>query len=253
MEQNSTAQKIKYFSYFVSLIGATSCLAANFSPEELLQSSDRARGGLLKGLEWNVHLKSVDGDSSSERDFSIQAKGDNAMIESTAPARTKGEVYLFNDRDMWFYKPGLRKPVSISARQRLSGQAANGDIASTHYSRDYDATLAGKATLEGEPVVILDLKARDKKVTYDRIKYYISEKSQLALKAEFLSLEGQPFKVATFQYGNSILSGGKKLKFISEMKIQDANFSKNVSEITYTSPREKDFPASRFNINNLSR
>ena len=58
---------------------------------------------------------------------------------------------LFNDRIIWFVKPGLRRPVSISARQRLSGDAANGDIASTNYARDYEGTLAGEEAVNGEP------------------------------------------------------------------------------------------------------
>ena len=60
---------------------------------------------------------------------------------------------LFNDRTIWFIKPGLRKPVSISARQRLVGDAANGDIATTNYARDYDgATLATTRSAEGQPI-----------------------------------------------------------------------------------------------------
>ncbi|MDB5038823.1 MAG: outer rane lipoproteinsorting protein [Bacteriovoracaceae bacterium] len=227
--------------------------AAETSPTELLKASDRARGGLLKGLEWKVQLKTIEAGSTTEREFGIEAKGDDALIEALSPARNKGEVYLFNDRDMWFYKPGLRKPISISARQRLSGQAANGDIASTHYSRDYEGSIVGKTKIDGEPVFILDLKAKDKKVTYDRIKYYISEKSKLAMKAEFLSLEGEPFKVATFKYGNSILSSGQKIQFISRMTITDSKFAENISDITYVNPKEKDFSGSKFNINNLAR
>lgn len=222
-------------------------------PKALLETADRARGGLVKGIEWKVVLKTIESETSDSREFFVQAKGDDAFIEATSPARTRGEVYLFNDRDMWFFKPGLRKPVSISARQRLSGQAANGDIASTHYARDYEGVVSKKEKLGSEDVWVMDLKAKDKKVTYDRIRYFVSEKSKLALKAEFLNLDGEPFKEAHFEYKNSLVSGGEKIQFVSKMTIIDRQNSKNRSEIVYLDPVEKNIASSRFNINQLSR
>ena len=41
--------------------------------------------------------------------------------------------------------------MSISARQRLTGLAANGDIASTNYARDYEGTIVGEEVVDGEP------------------------------------------------------------------------------------------------------
>ena len=42
--------------------------------------------------------------------------------EVTSPARQKGEIIMFNDRILWFYKPGLRKPVSISPAKNSWGK-----------------------------------------------------------------------------------------------------------------------------------
>ena len=52
---------------------------------------------------------------------------------------------LLDGRAMWYGKKGLRKPVSISPQQRLSGEAANGDIAAVHYARDYAPSFVGDA------------------------------------------------------------------------------------------------------------
>ena len=109
----------------------------------------------------------------------MKARGDDALVEALAPARYKGEIMLFNDRTIWFVKPGLRKPVSISARQRLTGLAANGDIASTNYARDYEGTIVGEEAVDGDPAWKLELKARAKNVTYDRIRSWISKKRRL--------------------------------------------------------------------------
>lgn len=220
---------------------------------ELLKASDRSRGGIKDGVVWDAKIITQEDGESSERTFTIKAKDNDAYVEALTPARNKGEVYIFNDRNMWFFKPSLRKPVSISARQKLSGQAANGDIASTNYARDYEPTDAGNEKVNGEDTKVLLLKAKSNQVTYDQIKYWISKKSKLALKAEFMTLQGKPFKIAAFEYKNSMTAGGQTFAFISKMTIVDAKFEKNKSIIEYSKPKAESLPASLFNVNNLSR
>lgn len=220
---------------------------------ELLKVSDRARGGLKDGVVWDATIITEEDGDSSQRTFTIKAKENDAYVEALTPARNKGEVFLFNDRNMWFFKPSLRKPVSISARQKLSGQAANGDIASTNYARDYEPKDAGSEKIDGQDTTVLLLKAKSNQVTYDQIKYWISKKSKLALKAEFMTLQGTPFKIAVFEYKNTMTAEGKTFAFISKMTITDAKFPKNRSIIEYSKPKAESLPSSLFNVNNLSR
>jgi outer membrane lipoprotein-sorting protein len=221
--------------------------------QELMKASDRYRGGLVVGVTWNITITSVEDNDTTTSQYTVRAKGVNALAECTKPARCKGEVVLFNNRNLWFLKSGVKKPVAISARQRLSGQAANGDIASTNYARDYDAVYERDESVDGTPAYVLLLKAKDKNVTYDKIRYWISKSKKLALKADFLTLQGELFKSATFEYQNSLVSGGKKIPFVSGMKITDAAFPKNITTINYESPREEAHDDSIFNINNVSR
>jgi outer membrane lipoprotein-sorting protein len=235
-------------AFIFSLQSLAAAIAADF-----LKTSDRARGGIKGGVVWDAKITTQEDGESSERIFAVKAKGEDAYVESLAPARNKGEIFLFNDRNMWFFKPSLRKPVSISARQKLSGQAANGDIATTNYARDYDANEAGDEKINGQDTKVLLLKAKSSQVTYDQIKYWISKKDKLALKAEFMTLQGVPFKVATFEYKNTMNSEGKTFPFISKMIIQDAKFQNNKSTIEYTKPKAEDLSGTLFNVNNLSR
>lgn len=220
---------------------------------DLLKVSDRARGGIAGGVVWDAKITTVEDGESSERTFAVKAKGNDAYVEAIAPARNKGEVFLFNDRNMWFFKPSLRKPVSISARQKLSGQAANGDIATTNYARDYTPKDAGDEKIDGQDAKVLLLKAKSNQVSYDQVKYWISKKDKLALKAEFMTLQGTPFKVATFEYQNKMTADGKTFPFVSKMTIQDSKFPANKSIIEYTKPKAEDLSSSLFNVNNLSR
>lgn len=242
-------KKLIFFLSMVFSVSASADLAL-----DLLKESDKARGNLEGGITWESVVETNENGRSSSREFRIRAKGVNAHVEALAPARNRGEVYLFNDRNMWFFKPSLKKPVAISPRQKLSGQAANGDIASTHYSRDYTPTLEKTETINGEKVHVLMLKAKANNLTYDQIRYWVSDKTKKAIKAEFLTLQGEVFKTATMEYKNKVqVAGGKSLDFVSRLEIVDAKNSANKSVIIYKEPKLAAQADSLFNINNLQR
>ncbi|MBX2994673.1 MAG: outer membrane lipoprotein-sorting protein [Bdellovibrionaceae bacterium] len=239
-------------SAFILGVGV-STFAAGPSAQDLLQASDRGRGGIREGITWNITLTTTEEGDTTVRGFRVKAKEHNAFVEALSPARNKGEVYLFNDRNMWFFKPSLKKPVAISSRQKLSGQAANGDIASTHYARDYTPTLEKTEVLGGEKMHVLLLKAKADNLTYDQIRYWISDKDKLAKKAEFLTLQGKAFKVASMEYDNRLRLGGKEFPFVSRLVIADAKFPENKSVIEYQAPKVEDHADSLFNVNRMSR
>ncbi len=243
--------RILPFVFGIGLLSQT--LQAAEDPKAILEEADRARGGIKTGVSWKVKLDSTEDGDETSTTYKVRAAGNNAHVETVEPARSKGELFLFNDRTIWFYKPSLKKPVAISARQKLFGQAANGDIASTNYARDYEGKLVGEEKVSGEDCYVLELKASGEGTTYDGIKYWVSKKKKLGLKAEFLSLQGKVLKIAEFKYGNKIKYKGKSYDFVSEMKLMDANSKKNFSVMTYTQPATEDVPASLFNVNNLLR
>ena len=243
----------KMISFLIFLISCSLQVHAADQAEELLKTSDRGRGGLTEGIQWNAKIDTVENGESSTREFLVKAKDHDAFVEATAPAKNKSEVFLFNDRQMWFYKSSLKKPVSISPRQKLSGQASNGDIASTHYARDYTAKLEKTEELNGEKFHVLFLKAKAKNLTYDQIRYWVSDKTKLATQIEFLTLAGKPFKLGKLEYNNKLAYQNKQIPFVSKLTIIDAKFPKNISVITYEKPTVQEHPASLFNVNNLTR
>ncbi len=228
-------------------------LNAHQSPSEMLQISDRSRGGLSQGVVWKLNLISKDAGTENQFEYEVKVKNSQAIAKCLAPARSKNEVYLFLDRNLWMYRPGLRKALSLSTRQKLSGQAANGDIANTNYARDYSATLLGEEVIDKKRTFKLKLKAKSDDLTYDQIIYWISQDKLLAVKADFLSVDGQVFKSAVFNYENSIQVEGKSLPFVSRMLITDAKNPKLVSELNYSQIKIENLSDSEFNVNNLSK
>lgn len=244
----------RWIAVLLVLVGlAVAHAHAQPSAEQLLRDADRARGGLATGITWNATVETTGDEAAASRTFLVKARGNDALVEALAPARYKGEIMLFNDRTIWFVKPGLRRPVSISARQRLHGEAANGDIASTNYARDYEGTVVGEESVEGQATYKLELKARARNVTYDRIRYWVSKKGHLGVKAEFLTVGGDLFKSATFEYGNRAKTPAGEFDFVSRMIIKDATGSGTVTTITFGPPRVETHPPSMFNINNVVR
>lgn len=222
--------------------------------EKLLKQSDRARGSVEKGLSWISEVETTEEGQTTKKKFKVRAQYVNAYVEALEPSRNKGEVYLFNDRAMWFFKPSLRKPVTISARQKLSGQAANGDIASTHYARDYTPTLERTEVVDGEKSFVLLLKAKANNLTYDQIRYWIRESDGLAIQAEFLTLQGKAFKRAKMKYDNKVLGlNDNSTAFISQIEIVDAKLENNKSVIRYIEPKLDTHRETLFNVNNLKR
>ena len=227
-------------------------LSAEMTPKQILESSDMARGN-VGGIEWNIDIESIERGRKQNRIIKVKARGDNSLAEFMSPPKVKGRKLLMRDRNMWFVKPGLRKPVPISPRQKLMGGAANGDIASTNYAGDYEAISVKDDMVNEEPCYILDLKATNKKATYDRIMYWVSKKRLIGVKADFYTVSGKRFKSATFKYDNSITINDNHRPFVSKMIITDAVIKENVTTMSYGKVTIKKIPDSTFNLNLLMR
>lgn len=225
---------------------------AQMSPKEMLQKADEARGN-AEGIQWEISMDSMERGLEQHRTLRVSARGYNSLADTLMPANVKGQKLLMQDRNMWFSKPGLSKAVPISPRQKLMGNAANGDIASTNYAGDYKITRTSEDEASSDPCFLLDLQAVDSRATYDRIKYWISKERIVGLKAEFYTVSGKMFKTATFEYKNSITINDKPREFISKMTINSTILKDDVTVLKYSKPVIKKVSDATFNLNLLTR
>lgn len=235
----------------VCALAASAALAAP-GAREVLEKADRARGK-VPGLLWTVKMTSAEEGERREQTLEVKARNEDALVNFLEPPRVKGQKLLFSGRNMWFIKPGVSKPVPISPRQKLMGQAANGDIASTNYAGDYEGTFLPEEAVGGEACYVLDLAAKNKNVTYDRIRYWVSKARLVGVKADFFTVSGKKFKSAAFEYKNSLAHGGERFPFVSRMVITDAVRPQEVTTLEYSSVAVKELPDSTFNLNLLVR
>lgn len=238
------------FSFFIGVSAPTAHAQINY--KEMLQKSDEARGN-EEGIQWEISMNAVENGREQYRKLHVIAKGYNSLINTLAPGNVKGQKLLMQDRNMWFAKPGLSKPVPISPRQKLMGTAANGDIASTNYAGDYKIVSTEEGRVKDEPCIVMNLQALDGRATYDRIKYWVSKERLVGLKAEFYTVSGKMFKTATFEYENSITVNEQPREFISKMIISSAIIKGDVTIINYSKPVLKKVSGATFNLNLLTK
>ena len=240
----------------LALLGLLTCLSvgvlhAEPDPLALLKRSDQARGGGLPGLIWQVSVVNTGShvEAQSMR-LLIKATDTASLAETIEPLRSKGTKMLQVDRNMWLSKPGLKKPIPISARQRLSGQAAIGDIAATNYVRDYNPKFLRSERIESEHCHVLELTSTNRQSTYDRLIYWISVERQVGIQAEFYSLSGKLIKRAHYDYANRIEVQGKPVPFISRMRIDDA-LTDATTTLDYSQIRVKALSPAEFEVSHI--
>jgi len=222
--------------------------------DHILQITDLVRGGGTPGIEWNLKITSSEPEKDDRVvDLIVRAAGDDSLAETVAPARSAGTRLLQLGQNMWYANRNIQKAVSISSRQKMTGQAANGDIAATNYVKDYDAVFLREDSFDGEAVYVLDLTAKNRFVTYDRIIYWVSRERLVPVKAEFYTVSGKLFKTAVFETGNVLKNGENQNPFISRMTIRDAINTSNYSVLEYSSPKLQRFSKDVFSVALLTR
>lgn len=220
--------------------------------DEILKLADEARGN-LKGVQWVVSIVASGDRQNNKVVYDIKARGFDTLAESLHPAKDKGNKVLMVNGNMWFYKPGLSKPVPLARRQKLLGTAAYGDIASTNYDEDYESQPLPDDTVDGENCYVFDLKANNSKATYDRIKYWIRKKDCVGVKAEYFTVSGKKFKSATMEYENSLVMDGETRPFISKINIRDDLLGIDHTILSFTETKIGRIPDYVFNINLMRR
>lgn len=121
----------------------------------LLKTADKSRGN-VEGISWEVIIESIENQKMTDSiSYDIKARGFDVSGVGLSPPKSKGNKLLMTNNNMWFYKPGLSKPIAIAQRQKLIGLASYGDIASTNYAEDYEAALLSDGRSTGSLAMYL--------------------------------------------------------------------------------------------------
>jgi outer membrane lipoprotein-sorting protein len=208
---------MRYRTRLVRQLGATlvwlllagAALAAP-DPMAVLAASDAVRNPgqpFRVTVQLTVYEKGQQIDTSTLSSYSrtVDNSGQFAsLIRFVLPARDTGKLMLKNGNDLWFYDPGTKASVRISPQQRLMGDAANGDVITVNFARDYKATIAAEETVtdgERKPrrAYKLALTASNDDATYAAIELWVDTSNHWPIKARFLADSGRLLKTAYYR------------------------------------------------------
>jgi outer membrane lipoprotein-sorting protein len=138
-------------------------------------------------------------EKTGENGYRVSVKDlDHSLVDFTAPASEKGKSMLMLQDDIWIFLPRVNKPVRVPLKNRLLGEVAIGDMTRTNFSHDYDSTLSGEETIQGEEAYVLDLKAKSSTKAYGSIKYWVAKKDYHPIQAEYFTVSGKSLKTVVF-------------------------------------------------------
>ena len=208
----------------------------------LLKRSDSYRNG-WPAYTLRVKITNYEASKSDEEHlYEVSQKGtDKTYVEFMSP-RDKGRHLLMLGDDMWIYLPDTSRPIRITPLERLSGDASNGDVARTNYAVDYSPVYLRTEKQGSEQCFVLELKARRKGATYQRILYWLRVEDARPVRAEFFLTSGKHIKTATFD--DYAPSAGKML--LRRLTLYDEIRHNSHSVLEYSGATPRDLPDKLF-------
>lgn len=216
--------------------------ATNPDADALLKRSDLYRNGWAS-YELQVRITNFESNKKDEEYlYDVSQKGtEKTYIEFLSP-RQKGQHLLMLGDDMWIYLPDTSRPIRITPLERLSGNASNGDVARTNYSVDYSPVYLRTEKIGAVECYVLDLTARRKGATYQRILYWLRVEDARPMRAEFYLTSGKHLKSATFDEYAPV--GGRSQ--LRRMTLYDEIRHNSHSVLEYSGITQRNLPDKLF-------
>ena len=230
--------------FTIAVLTALAVKAHGATPnaEELLRKSDSYRNG------WNSFVLRVritnyeNGKPDEESLYGVSQKGtEKTWVDFLSP-RDKGRHMLMLGDDMWVYLPDTSRPIRITPLERLTGDTSNGDVARTNFAVDYTPVYLRSEKVGETLCHVLELTARRKGSTYQRILYWLRTEDARPVKAEFYLTSGKHIKSATFDEYMSV-NGHQQLR---RMTLYDEIRKNSHSVLVYSDIAPRELPDKLF-------
>jgi outer membrane lipoprotein-sorting protein len=204
-----------------------------------------------EGFQVDVGIVTTQADKSSEtRKYRVLSKGnESSVVMVTEPASERGQIMLMKGRDLWVFMPEVSQPIRLSLAQRLTGQVANGDLARANFAGDYFPKITGSETIGGENYHVLELKAVDRSVTYQRVMYWVNKKNFWPLKAEFFSLSNRMLKRCRYENFQTMAGKTRPTRLVMEDALREGE----QSVLEYQTMKLRDLPDKIFTKDYLKK
>ena len=216
----------------------------------IVEKADQVRFP-AEGFQVDIAITTTQPDKPAENwKYRVLSKGnENTVVMVTEPASERGQIMLMKGRDLWVFMPDVSQPVRLSLAQRLTGQVANGDLARANFAGDYNPKILRSETIGNEQYQVLELTAVDRGVTYQRVVYWVNQKTFAPLKAEFYSLSNRLLKRCRYENYQTMLGKVRPTRLVME----DALRGNEQSILEYSAMKLRDLPDKVFTKDYLKK
>ena len=188
-----------------------------------------------------------DGSKKEFTFYTVKKGKDKVAMLYLSPASEKGRSTLRLGENMWLYIPSANKPIRITSLQSVVGGVFNNaDIMQLEYSTEYDATYSKGTDKE----YILDLKAKNKTVAYDKLKMWITKADKTLRKVEAYSASGMLIKTLEFKDDKNFGGGLNRPSVIDTYSPLYKGYR---SLMIYQTIKKRNLPDEVFTQNYMSR
>jgi outer membrane lipoprotein-sorting protein len=185
----------------LALLVATLCGAQEMASDEALKyvaETDR----LLYPAEYEAWMimSNFKPDKAPTRNRThVYRREDKMVAIFLDPPIQKGEAFIRSGDDMWMYLPRSKKITRIGTKDTsMGGEASNADIMRVDLARDYTVISATTEEANGRAAWKIELKAKDRSISYDKIVCWMDKKTSMPIKREYFALSGRKLRTMTF-------------------------------------------------------
>lgn len=240
--------RITFFACILFLFPVV-CMAEP-SAEVILQKTDEVRSPKLD-YKVLVSVTSIKpGRNSRIAKYEVLIKGRNkTLIKTLYPNVDRGTSTLMINYDLWVFLQTISKPLRISLQQRLFGDVSNGDIARANFYGDYNPKILKIENINKNKYYVLELFAKDEKVTYHKVILWVQKDNFHPFKAEFYAVSGRILKTCLYENYRLVLNRLRPTRLV----LDDPLVQGKRSIIEYQDMTLTDLPNKYFTKNYLKK
>jgi outer membrane lipoprotein-sorting protein len=215
--------------------------------DEILKQVDRR----LQPESYEMYRKLINIEPDGSRKefvlYTVKKEQDKMVALFLDPPSEKGRASLRLGDNMWLYIPNVGKPIRITSLQSvIGGVFNNSDILRLDYSTEYTVESAE----ENEAGYLLNLKARNNTVAYDRLKMQVDKKALVPTVIEAYAASGLLIK--TLRY-DQIKDFGDGIVRPAQLVTDSPLYKNYKSVMLFSNIKNKQLDDEVFTLNYLPR
>ncbi|MBZ5638592.1 MAG: outer membrane lipoprotein-sorting protein [Acidobacteriia bacterium] len=184
---------------------------------DLLLAADSAWHPIEEGV---ISLRAVvrerDGTAAASG-LDVYVKGSDKVLCVFREGRQQGRRILVVGSRVWLIVPGSKRPVAVSANQRLLGAASVADVARLRLADEFQGSPRSGPELVGStPCWVLDLTAKSPRASYASGTLWIGQEDRLPRRLRLALRSGKEAKEILFKVFRR--DGGRAV--LAEMEIR---------------------------------